>query len=341
MHKLFISLFAFLFFVVGCKKDSNNNNNIPAPTNLTLSAIVSADSSGNVAFTAYADNATSYEYDFGNGVLEASISGVVNYRYQKSDMYTVKVTAKNASTNTATKSIQVKINLIQALWNDEFDIAGAPDANKWTYDLGNNNGWGNQENQFYTARPENIKVENGVLKITAIKESYSGFNYTSARLKSQGKFSFKYGRVDVRAKLPFGGGTWPAIWMLGDNITSAGWPNCGEIDIMEHIGNDLNKIYGTLHYPGRSGGNGNGAFTIISNATTSFHKYSLDWTSTAIKLYVDDVLFHTVANSSAIPFNQNFFMILNIAMGGAFGGNIDPNFATSALEIDYIRVYNN
>ncbi|MFY7963370.1 MAG: family 16 glycosylhydrolase [Chitinophagaceae bacterium] len=338
--KNLITLFAVLCLLDSCQKDSNNNN-IVSPTNLTLTAIVAADSSGQVNFTANAANATSYEFDFGNGITEASISGLVTYRYQIANDYTVKVIAKNAGSNTISKSIQIKVVLTKAVWSDEFDYVGAPNPNKWTYDIGNNNGWGNGEKQYYTANPQNVKVENGVLKITAIKENYNGFSYTSARIKSQGKFDFKYGKVEVRAKLPVGGGTWPAIWMLGSNITSVGWPSCGEIDIMEHVGNDLNKIHGTLHYPARFGGNGNSGTIMITNATTAFHKYSVDWSATSIRFYVDDQLFHTVANSNAIPFNHDFFMILNCAMGGAFGGNIDPNFATSALEIDYIRVYNN
>jgi beta-glucanase (GH16 family) len=158
-------------------------------------------------------------------------------------------------------------------------------------------------------------------------------------LLSKNKFAFTYGKVEVRAKLPAGVGTWPAIWMLGSDISSAGWPNCGEIDIMEHRGSELNKIFGTLHYPGRSGGNADGGTKVISNATTEFHTYSIDWSATAIKIYVDDQLYHTVANSASIPFNHDFFFILNIAMGGGFGGTVDPAFTNATMEIDYIRVY--
>lgn len=124
------------------------------------------------------------------------------------------------------------------IWSDEFNLDGAPDATKWAYDIGTGDwGWGNNEAQYYTSRADNVKVQNGVLKIIAQRENYSGSNYTSARIKTQGKFTFKYGRVEMRAKLPSGGGTWPALWMLGNNITTAGWPACGEIDIMEHLGN--------------------------------------------------------------------------------------------------------
>jgi beta-glucanase (GH16 family) len=185
-----------------------------------------------------------------------------------------------------------------------------------------------------------VIVENGVLKIKAIKENYNGSAYTSARLLSKGKFEFKYGKVEVSAKLPAGVGTWPAIWMLGANANTVGWPDCGEIDIMEHRGNELNKIFGTFHYPGHSGGNADGGTKMISNATTAFHKYSLDWSASVIRIYVDDQLVHSLANSASVPFNHDFFFILNVAMGGTFGGTIDPNFSNATMEVDYIRVYN-
>jgi beta-glucanase (GH16 family) len=152
-------------------------------------------------------------------------------------------------------------------------------------------------------------------------------------------FAFTYGKIEVRAKFPAGVGTWPAIWMLGSNITTVGWPACGEIDIAEHRGSELNKIFGTLHYPGRSGGNPNGSTRIISNATTEFHIYTVEWSALAIKIYVDGQLYHSVANSSAIPFNHDFFIILNVAMGGTFGGAVDPAFTNATMEVDYVRVY--
>jgi beta-glucanase (GH16 family) len=127
--------------------------------------------------------------------------------------------------------------------------------------------------------------------------------------------------------------------MLGDNINTAPWPACGEIDIMEHVGNQLNKIFGTVHYPGFSGGNAVGGNTMISNVTTEFHKYGIEWTPAFIKFSVDDVVFFTFTNSSNLPFNQNFFFILNVAMGGNFGGAVDPAFTQGQLEIDYLRVY--
>ncbi|WP_396153397.1 family 16 glycosylhydrolase [Flavobacterium sp.] len=224
------------------------------------------------------------------------------------------------------------------VWSDEFNTDGAPDTSKWGYDLGAG-GWGNGESQYYTNSANNVIVEGGNLKITAKAQNLSGSNYTSARLKSENKFEFKYGKVEVRAKLPAGGGTWPAIWMLGENYATNTWPACGEIDIMEHKGNEPNKIHGSLHYPGNFGGNANTNTTMITGASSQFHVYKAVWSPNSIKIYVDNVLFHTVANSGSLPFNANFFLILNVAMGGNFGGTIDPAFSQSAMEVDYVRVY--
>ncbi|WP_396150616.1 family 16 glycosylhydrolase [Flavobacterium sp.] len=224
------------------------------------------------------------------------------------------------------------------VWSDEFNTDGAPDTAKWGYDIGAG-GWGNGESQYYTNSANNVIVEGGNLKITAKAQNLSGSNYTSARLKSENKFEFKYGKVEVRAKLPVGGGTWPAIWMLGENYATNTWPACGEIDIMEHKGNEPNKIHGSLHYPGNFGGNANTNTTMITGASTQFHVYKAVWSPNSIKIYVDNVLFHTVANSGSLPFNANFFLILNVAMGGNFGGTIDPAFSQSAMEVDYVRVY--
>jgi beta-glucanase (GH16 family) len=156
---------------------------------------------------------------------------------------------------------------------------------------------------------------------------------------TKGKFAFKYGRVEASAKLPAGSGTWPAIWMLGADIDKAGWPACGEIDIMEHVGKEQDKIYGTLHYPGHSGGNANGKTIMINNATTAFHKYAVEWTESYIKISVDDSVYHTVPNDGSIPFNKEFYLILNVAMGGDFGGPVDPAIKQATMEVDYIRVY--
>lgn len=337
MRFLFVGI--LVPFLISCGKDNGSSTDNNPPTNLTLNAVVSTDNSGNVAFTAAATNAVTYDFDFGNGVFQTVPSGVVTYKYPASGNYTVNVVAKSSGGQTASKSVQITVTVALSLvWSEEFDTPGAPDPAKWGYDLGAG-GWGNSELQYYTNRADNAVVSNGTLKIIAKAESYSGSNYTSARLLTKDKFSFKYGKIEARAKLPVGVGTWPAIWMLGSNISNVGWPACGEIDIMEHKGSQLNTIYGTLHYPGHSGGSANGATTVISNATTEFHKYKAEWDASTIKIYVDDVLFHTVANSSSLPFNQNFFIILNVAMGGTFAGPVDPAFTNAAMEVDYVRVY--
>lgn len=225
------------------------------------------------------------------------------------------------------------------VWEDDFNVDGAPDASKWTYDLTNNNGWGNNELQYYTNSASNVKVEGGMLKITAKKETINGFQYSSARLKSEGLYNFTYGKVEFRAKLPSGGGTWPALWMLGSNYTTNPWPASGEIDVMEHKGNEPGKIHGTLHYPGASGGNGNGGTTMVSDPSNEFHVYSVIWSPTSIKFYVDGTPYHSYANTASTPFNANFFLIMNVAMGGTFGGAVDPAFTQSTMEVDYVKVY--
>lgn len=224
------------------------------------------------------------------------------------------------------------------VWEENFNTDGAPDPTKWSYDIGAG-GWGNQEAQYYTSNASNVIVQGGNLIITAKAESLGGANYTSARIKTQDKFEFTYGKVEVRAKLPVGGGTWPAAWMLGANFPEVGWPNCGEIDIMEHKGNEPGVIHGTLHYPGNSGGNANTSTTNIANVSSEFHVYSVIWTASTIRFFVDGTLFKTFNNSNTVPFNSDFFMILNIAMGGTFGGTIDPAFTQSTMEVDYVKVY--
>lgn len=344
-YKLIAIIFFAVALISGCKKN-NSSSTDTAPANLNVTAIPSTDGSGNVSFTATATNAVSYDYEFGDGTIATAVNGTAIHKYTLvgTNTFTVIVTAKSSSGITAKKTIQVTVTVQPAVpglvWAEEFDVDGAPNTAKWGYDIGTGSGgWGNNELQYYTSRPENVIVLNGVLKINAIKESFSGSSYTSARILTKDKFSFKYGKIDVRAKIPAGAGTWPAIWMLGSNINTVPWPGCGEIDIMEHVGNQLNKIHGTLHHPGFSGGNATGGSTIIADATTAFHNYIVEWTPTTIKFYVDTQLYYTFANNSSLPFNQNFFVILNMAMGGNFGGTVSPSFTSATFEIDYVRVY--
>jgi glycerophosphoryl diester phosphodiesterase len=231
-------------------------------------------------------------------------------------------------------------NGMKLIWSDEFNTNGVPDSTKWGYDIGGH-GWGNNESQYYTDRPENVNISNGILKIIVKKESYMGSNYTSARILTKNKFSFKYGKVEIRAKQPSGGGVWPALWMLGENIDAVDWPNCGEIDIMEYAGNRPEKITCALHHPGHYGANPDVGSKMIANAETAFHIYTLEWTPENIKIFVDNQQIFEFANSKDVPFNQNFFLLFNCAIGGSYGGTIDPNFISSNFEIDYVRVYQN
>jgi beta-glucanase (GH16 family) len=341
--KIGLSSFLCVFIIISCTKADDLDI---IPSNLVINADISTGGSGIVAFTAKADNAVMYDFEFGDGEVKRGTSGIVGHTYRTGGIntYTVKVIAMSNTGKTVTgfKDITVTVSGEQGvIWSDEFNTEGAPDPSKWGYDIGTGtDGWGNNELEYYTSRPDNAVISNGVLKITARKEEYNGSAYTSAKLVTRDKFAFTYGRVEVRAKLPAGIGTWPAIWMLGSNAGTVGWPACGELDIMEHKGSELNKIYGTLHYPGRSGDNADGSTGMIENATSEFHTYMVDWSAAAIKIYVDSELLHTVINSQALPFNHDFFIILNLAMGGNFAGPVDPSFSSAMFEIDYIRVYN-
>ena len=242
---------------------------------------------------------------------------------------------------TSTKPVQGPNYTYNTLaWEDDFNTDGTPDATKWTYDLGTGtNGWGNSEVQEYTNNAENVKIEGGSLKITAKKDA-SG-NYTSARLKTEGLYDFTYGRVEVKAKLPAAKGTWPAIWMLGSNFTTVSWPYAGEIDIMEQTGQDKANVLATCHWFDTAGNN-NASFgqnTSVTNASSEFHLYTVEWSENSIKMFLDNEMYYELANESVLPFNADFFLILNVAMGGTLGGTIDPAFTEDTMEIDYVKVY--
>ncbi len=321
------------------KKGAPGPDGNTAPTGLMVNAVVSPDSSGKVNFTATATNAVSYDFDFGNGVFQTVPGGVVTYQYPSSGSYSVNVIAKSAGGETSSKSIPVVVVVsLSLVWSDEFDTPGSPDPAKWGFDTGGG-GWGNNELEYYTSRIDNAVVSNGTLKIIAKKESYNGSAYTSARMLTQNLFSFQYGKIEIRAKLPVGTGTWPGIWMLGNNIGTVGWPACGEVDIMEQNGNQKNTIYGTLHYSTEANPNGDGGTTTVTTAGSDFHRYAAIWSAVSVQLLVDDVVYYTLPNTASIPFNQPFFIILNVAMGGNFGGVVDPAFTTDQMEIDYVRVY--
>ncbi len=241
------------------------------------------------------------------------------------------LTDKEVST---TPSKDMFTNLV---WSDEFNYNGRLDSEKWVYEVRNQ--WYNEELQVTTDRLENVIVENGVLKIIAKREGYGGKNFTSGRVKTNKKFDFTYGRVDIRAKLPGKKGTWPALWLLGSNYDQIDWPSCGELDIMEHAGNRLNKIQSTAHHPDKYGSGDGGETNEYKDVSTEFHIYSAVWTEKAITFLVDDKPYHIVGNACSLPFNWDFFIIINIAMGGTFGGSVPSDFSSDVMEVDYVKVY--
>jgi beta-glucanase (GH16 family) len=238
----------------------------------------------------------------------------------------------------------------QLVWEDTFDgNAGAlPDVSKWTYDIGTGqNGWGNQELQYYTDRPENVSLDGkGNLVITAIAETYEGAPFTSARIKTEGIFDQAYGRFEARIKTPYGPGLWPAVWMLGNDIETVGWPQCGEIDIMELRGQEPSKIHGSVHGPGYSAGAAITDSFSLENARfdTEFHVFAVEWGADFIEFFVDDRLYHRVSPdtvSGEWVYDHPFFLILNVAVGGTFVGFPSPEGTRfpQQMTVDYVRVF--
>lgn len=235
---------------------------------------------------------------------------------------------------------------MKLVWSDEFNYSGLPDPKKWSYDTGGD-GWGNNELEYYTAnRLENARVENGHLIIEARKENRLWRNYTSARLITKGKGDWKYGRIEVKAKLPKGVGSWPAIWMLASS-TPMKWPDDGEIDIMEHVGFDQGKIHGSIHTKSYNHLIGTQKTAIINSDDCSekFHVYGLEWNADTIKISVDNHVYFSFGNEhkgkNTWPFDTSFYLLLNIAVGGNWGGQkgVDDKAFPMKMEVDYVRVY--
>lgn len=259
---------------------------------------------------------------------------------------------KSSQTDDPNNDERPVVPVWKLVWSDEFDYEGKPDPEKWGYDIGGH-GWGNNELQYYTDRLENASVSNGYLTITARKEKMYQNPYTSARLVSKNKGDFKYGKIEIRAKVPKERGTWSALWMLPTDYVYGGWPTSGEIDIMEHVGYDPTKIHGTIHTGKYNHKNGTqiGQSITVPDATTEFHTYTIEWYPREILFFVDDHLyFMTKFNEikdrgmndyMAWPFNQRFHLLMNIAVGGDWGGQrgIDPNWEKAEMVIDYVRVY--
>ncbi len=321
------------------------------------------DGSGIVKVTARANNAVRYAFRFNNGTVQESASGIMEHTFTEEGTQTNTIVAwayadsgefiKETATITIFKSNQSFTKLV---FSDEFEYNGNLNSEKWFHQVipPNNGSWYNDELQHYTNRLENSSVSNGTLKIKALKEEFSAEgstkSYTSARLNS--KFVFTYGRVEVRAKLAKGAGTWPAIWTLGTNVNetgnffgdqygSVGWPDCGEIDIMEQTGWDKSQTLSYFHWGDTNTGEYDTAGGKISTTGTTedFHVYSLEWTASSMISRVDDVIVYELINTEDNPFDNPHYLLLNLAMGGNLGGEVPEDFSESTFEIDYVRIY--
>jgi beta-glucanase (GH16 family) len=236
----------------------------------------------------------------------------------------------------------------QLVWSDEFDRPGAPDSTKWGYDLGAANGWGNNELEYYTSDPKNVRIEDGKLIIEAHKDSLEGKPFTSCRILSKGKGDWVYGRMEVKAKLPRTKGSWPAIWMLSSDRSYGEWPASGEIDIMEHVGYDPGVVHGTIHteaYNHVKKTQKEGKIS-VPDASDQFHVYAIEWTKDKMDFIVDDKVYHSVQRDpkddyKGWPFDKPFHLIMNLAVGGNWGGKegVDETGWPQHMEVDYVRIY--
>lgn len=352
-----------LLFLLSSTVSCSKAEHAPTSLNLQLSVEVSNDGSGLVQATATANNADRYYFTFGKSSNEEglrSTDGKAAVTYTSSGKYTIKVTAYGPDNTSAvvTKDIDVLVAVqdegyqsadnypgMKLVWKDDFS-GNALNTADWGHETGNGiDGWGNAELQYY--KTENTNVKDGYLTITARKEAFGGHQYTSSRIKTQYKKTFKYGRIDIRAKLPKGQGIWPALWMLGANIDDVKWPYSGEIDIMELVGGGPGKdntVYGTIHF------DDNGTYANISKPyamptgdfSQKFHVFSILWDENKISWFVDDVEFHTQEISSAArkEFQEPYFLLINLAVGGRWPGSPDATTTfPQQMMVDYVRVF--
>ena len=358
-----IPILFVLLVTFACSDDDGTNGQVQ-PSDLRISTVFSEEVQGLVEVSAEAKNAEFYLFDFGidNGFVR-STDGVVSNGYTEEGTYSITVRANATDNLFIEESREVEIVFeedildqgyktpldysgMTRVWNDEFD-GNSLDESDWNFELGTgSNGWGNNELQYY--RKENTSLNGGYLMIEAKKENFSGQSYTSSRLTTEGKFDFEYGRVDIRAQLPEGQGIWSALWMLGANFSSVGWPKCGEVDIMEMIGGNgrENDVFGTLHWDNTGEYActcGQGHYTLSSNTfADKFHVFSLIWDESTINWYVDDNLYHTIDITPVDleEFRNNFFFIFNVAVGGNLPGNPDSStIFPQQMIVDYVRVF--
>lgn len=365
-------VYAFIFFLTSALlfacDDEKGGGNLVLPSDLTFT-VTNTNGTGAVTIDASAVNTNFFTIYFGeknNETPVTSTNGKAAYTYTTAGTFTIRVQANATATQFIETEKVVTITLgsgdliipttgytspttypgLTLVWEDNF-TGSALNTSDWTYETGRgSNGWGNNELQFY--RQENTSIVDGHLVITAKKENFSGAEYTSSRLITKDKRSFKYGRIDIRAALPKGKGIWPAFWMLGANFSTVGWPKCGEIDIMEMVGGagKDNTIYGTLHWDNNGSHActcGDDGYTISTGSLANeFHVYSIVWTADKITWYLDNVVHHEIDTRPAemSEFDAAHFLIFNIAVGGNWPGNPDATTQfPQRLIVDYVRVF--
>ncbi len=360
-----LTLIISLLFTFSCEESDAVSSD---PSDLSLDVVISEDGSGLVSVTASAINVT--QFSFHSGEIDSdtiiNTTGEFDYTYSLTGLYELDVLAYGEDGRFLKESKNISVQVgeetgpidgedgyvtplsyegMKLIWQDEFSGNSLSSAN-WNYETGRGSGgWGNNELQFY--KTQNTTVANGFLTIEAKREAEGGAQYTSSRLTTQNKFTFQYGRVDIRAKMPKGQGLWPALWMLGENITTVGWPKCGEVDIMEMIGGGAgrdNTVHGTLHWDndGQKADFGGSRPLLVGNLSDRFHVYTITWDANTIKWFMDDIQYHAADISSGpmSEFRDDFFFIFNVAVGGDWPGS--PDAATvfpQQMNVDYVRVF--
>ncbi len=358
-------LLALAFFVMhACKDDQKPLTEDPA--DLVVEVSVADDGSGQVSIQAWADHAVEFQLRIGAAEepIESNITGTFEYTFIQPGRYELDVRAYGISGRYLRQVIPVTIAIgrevspdqgyvsplhyegWELVWHDEFE-GNSIHSDHWVFEIGDGCphlcGWGNNELQYY--REQNAWVEDGLLVIEARRENAGNRQYTSARMKTQGKQSFQYGRIDIRALLPAGQGIWPALWMLGNDIASVGWPKCGEIDIMEMIGGNgrENTVHGTLHWDLNGHVQAGGSYTLPTGTFGSeYHVFSIIWNETMISWHVNDVPYHQIdiTPGHMTEFHQEFFFIFNVAVGGNWPGNPDATTVfPQQMRVDYVRVF--
>lgn len=368
-NKILLAIPVIVFLFSFCDKQDDNGN-AGDPKNLIIEILSINKETGEVSIQANAENAVQYHFYLGESENpeEINVTGLFEYTFEEEGEYTIVIRAYGESGRYLKESKQISLTSEEEpdpvplskgyftpleyegytlIWQDEFN-GNSLDTEVWDFEIGdgcpNLCGWGNNELEYY--RTQNTTVADSVLSITAKEESFGGRNYTSSRIITQGNKSFQYGRIDIRALLPEGQGLWPALWMLGENISSVGWPRCGEIDIMEMIGGDgrENQVHGTVHWDdGGNHANYGQSYTLPSETfTDAYHVFTIIWDESFIKWYVNDQLYNeiSITDSGMSEFHQPFFFIFNVAVGGTWPGNPDATTKfPQTMKVDYVRVF--